>query len=32
MYYCTNAAADLYGVAQEKNESYFFFFFLELFS
>lgn len=29
MYYCTNAAADLYGLAQEKNGSYFFF---ELFS
>lgn len=26
MYYCTNAAADLYGLAQEKNGSYFFFF------
>lgn len=25
MYYCTNAAADLYGLAQEKNGSYFFF-------
>lgn len=24
MYYCTNAAADLYGLAQEKNGSYFF--------
>lgn len=32
MYYCTNAAADLYGVAQGKKMSPTFFFFFELFS